>query len=537
MQPEKEDGNIEYKLKLLDLTPERTERLATQMRYRCDEGGSECIYNLGVEDDGTITGITEQEYESTIKCVKSAAQKNSYNIFNLTQTEVENGRSIYEVLIREKNDDSYIDIKVAIAGSVDCGKSTLLSVLTNGKKDNGRGSARLAVFNFPHEVATGRTSSIGHQILGYNNTGEVLNYQNGRVLSWPNIVKRSSKIISFYDLAGHEKYLKTTIFGLSASVPDMCMIMVGANRGVLKMTREHIFLCKTLGIPFCIIVTKIDMVKELDNILEDTLTSINIILKKPGIRRIPIRVKTKGDIIRCALNIHTETIVPIFLVSNVSLEGIPELHQFLNLLPKKNITKNTDDVECRIDSSWVVPGVGTVVGGHLISGTIKIGDKLWFGPNNNKYIQITVRSIHCKKVSIQQTFNNCYICLAVKGISKCEVHKGNVLVKYQKQQILCNKLVAAVEVLHAHSTTIKVGYQPVMHAHNVRTCVIIEDVVNKISSRYNKTDTDKILRIGDSADISLKLCYGMHFIKPGTNILLCEGRTKVVGYVKSVNIN
>ena len=30
----------------------------------------------------------------------------------------------------------------------------------------------------------------------------------------------------------------------------MCMIMVGANKGIMRMTREYIFLCKTLDIPW-----------------------------------------------------------------------------------------------------------------------------------------------------------------------------------------------------------------------------------------------------------------------------------------------
>ena len=40
MEPEKNYGNIEYKLKLIDKCNERIENLATQMRYRCIEGFS-----------------------------------------------------------------------------------------------------------------------------------------------------------------------------------------------------------------------------------------------------------------------------------------------------------------------------------------------------------------------------------------------------------------------------------------------------------------------------------------------------------------
>ena len=123
MEPENDEGNVEYKFKLLNLSTDRIEKLATQMRYRCTEGGSECIYILGVEDDGTMTGMTDMEYESTIKCIEAAAHTNSYSVTQLTKNNVVEDRSVYEVLIREKNTTQYIDVKVAVAGSVDSGKS------------------------------------------------------------------------------------------------------------------------------------------------------------------------------------------------------------------------------------------------------------------------------------------------------------------------------------------------------------------------------------------------------------------------------
>ena len=531
MEPEKEDGNIEYKLKLMNITPERIERLATQMRYRCTEGGSECIYILGVEDDGTMTGMTDDEYNSTIKCIQAAAQTNSYSVTQLTKNEVENKRYVYEVLVREKNTTEYIDVKVAVAGSVDSGKTSFLGVLTSGKKDNGRGSARLGVFNYPHEIQTGRTSSVGHQIVGYDNDGKNVSYHNDRMLSWPEIVKNSSKIISFYDLAGHEKYLKTTIFGLSASCPDLCIIMVAANRGVLRMTREHIFLCLTLGIPFCIIVTKIDMVQTNDKILDETMTSINKILKNPGVRKVPLKIKSEDDVIRAAIHLHTNTIVPIFTVSNTTLEGMDFMNKFLHLAPKKPFENSVDDVEMHIDLAWTVPSVGTVLGGHIKSGHIKIGDKLWFGPNNNNYTQVTVKSIHCKKVAVQEVDCGRYACLGLRGITKQDFRKGNVIVSKKNQQILCERVKAEVEVLQAHSTTIKEGYQPIMHALTVRTSCLIEKIENKVSSRNDLTDEDKVLRAKDKATITLKLHMGKKYIKPNTNILLCEGRTKVIGRI------
>lgn len=53
--------------------------------------------------------------------------------------------------------------------------------------------------------------------------------------------------------------MKTTIFGLVAMIPDYSLIIVGANMGVSKMTREHLGVSLFLKIPFAIVLTKVDI--------------------------------------------------------------------------------------------------------------------------------------------------------------------------------------------------------------------------------------------------------------------------------------
>lgn len=48
-----------------------------------------------------------------------------------------------------------IDVKIAVVGNVDSGKSTLVGVLSSRCLDDGRGLARSRIFNFPHEAQTG----------------------------------------------------------------------------------------------------------------------------------------------------------------------------------------------------------------------------------------------------------------------------------------------------------------------------------------------------------------------------------------------
>lgn len=60
----------------------------------------------------------------------------------------------------------FLYFSVAVVGNVDAGKSTLLGVLTHGELDNGRGHARQRLFRHKHEMESGRTSSVGNDILG-----------------------------------------------------------------------------------------------------------------------------------------------------------------------------------------------------------------------------------------------------------------------------------------------------------------------------------------------------------------------------------
>lgn len=58
---------------------------------------------------------------------------------------------VAEFLVRRRpQNDDFQEVRVAVVGNVDAGKSTLLGVLTHGELDNGRGFARQKLFR--HKV-------------------------------------------------------------------------------------------------------------------------------------------------------------------------------------------------------------------------------------------------------------------------------------------------------------------------------------------------------------------------------------------------
>lgn len=75
------------------------------------------------------------------------------------------------------------------------------------------------------------------------------------------------------DLAGHRKYLRTTVAGLSGYSPHHAMLVISSVLGIVGMTREHLALTIALEVPFFVVITKID-VSPPDSILKELQTTI-----------------------------------------------------------------------------------------------------------------------------------------------------------------------------------------------------------------------------------------------------------------------
>ena len=64
--PERDDGNIEYKLTLNNISEYKLIKYATQMKWRLAEGNGICKYTIGLLDNGTIIGVNDTDLENTI---------------------------------------------------------------------------------------------------------------------------------------------------------------------------------------------------------------------------------------------------------------------------------------------------------------------------------------------------------------------------------------------------------------------------------------------------------------------------------------
>ena len=246
------------------------------------------------------------------------------------------------------------ETRIGILGNVDSGKSTIISVLKEKILDNGRGLARKQILKHQHEKDSGRTSSITHHYY---------------------IDKDSNKVVSFIDLAGHEKYYKTTIFGVNGSSLDYIVLMIGSNMGVTKMTIEHLTLILILKIPFIVVFSKSDLCP--NNIFKQTFNSLTKVLKRYKIHNELKEINTL-ELCKENYNFKDKKIIPYFKVSNVNGSNIDLLMNFItniNEIYDWDLLKE-EKQKFVIEDVYYVNGVGLVISGTMISGIIKKPTKL-----------------------------------------------------------------------------------------------------------------------------------------------------------------
>jgi elongation factor 1-alpha len=429
--------------------------------------------------------------------------------------------------------------------------STLIGVLTSGELDDGNGKARNLVANHKHEIDSGKTSSISTKTLKLSN----------------------NKAITFIDLCGHEKYFKTTSFGLSAHFPDYAFIIVSANRGVLPMTRQHFRLILSFNIPAIFIITHIDISPP--DIYKNTIQSIAKMCNNFGGKMTSVKLlNTLEEFLNKTIitdnNVLTETleilqynnikqlVFPVLSVSNTTGFYINLLKELIAKLPLRDFWNSNSSLNNKfvkffklhidntlikpftpftgslfyIDDSYNPPGIGLVISGINRGAAIKPGDTMFLGPFGKEFIEIRIKTLHNNIKQLVEVINNhdrgC-ISFAPKranDLTKDKIKKGMLLfnnIEYTKH--LCYHFKAAITIFN-NSITLKNGYCPVMHMNTIRqTTRLILDTPPDNSNQISTLDKDSV------AVVKFKFKIKPEFIEPYNIFIFRSGNIHGIGMI------
>ena len=198
-------AHIRLKTLLTDPAEDNIPALVEHIKERLVEGHGEVLFDVGLEDNGDSMGFSKETWEFALERIGVACEQLKANYKMLMTRNVggdvevgprdakETGYSGKMILRQQPESvDDVIETRIAVVGNVDAGKSTMLGVLVKGGLDDGRGKARVNLFRHKHEIESGRTSSVGMEIMGFDSKGEIVTSNvAGRKLTWEEIGRRS----------------------------------------------------------------------------------------------------------------------------------------------------------------------------------------------------------------------------------------------------------------------------------------------------------------------------------------------------------
>jgi len=259
-----------------------------------------------------------------------------------------------------------VGIIVGTAGHIDHGKSTLMLALTGKDPDR-----------LKEEKARGITIELGYVFL---ETPE-------------------GDSVSFIDVPGHEKFIKTMVAGVATV--DCFLLVVSADEGVMPQTTEHLDILRLLEVDRGIVaLTKCDLV-------DDDL------------------IELAEEEVREALQGTPAESAPIMRVSAKTMAGIEELKVALIAMAKNTEGKSSEGrFRMPIDRIFTLKGFGTIVCGTGLSGSVKVGDTIELQPSGQKH-RVRELGVNEERKS-SEGFAGDRIAINLTGLKKEEVYRGSV---------------------------------------------------------------------------------------------------------------
>ncbi len=256
---------------------------------------------------------------------------------------------------------------IGTAGHIDHGKSSLMLALTGVDPDR-----------LKEEKARGITIELGYVFLDMED----------------------GSTVSFIDVPGHEKFIKTMVAGVSTV--DSFLLVVSADEGVMPQTREHLDILRILEVNRGIVaLSKCDLV-------DDDL------------------IELAEEEVREALENTPAENAPIFRVSAKTGFGLDSLKTaLLDMAASVERKSSQGRFRMPVDRIFSLKGFGTIVCGTGLSGQVNAGDTVEIQPVG-KTFRIREMGVNEHRHATKGEAGD-RIALNLTGVSKQDVHRGSVV--------------------------------------------------------------------------------------------------------------
>ena len=206
--------------------------------------------------------------------------------------------------------------------------------------------------------------------------------------------------IAFVDVPGHERFVHNMLAGISGL--DAVLLVIAADEGVMPQTREHLHICRLLGVQQGLLVlTRCDKV--------DDPEMLNLCADE-------VRELVKNTFLAEA---------PLLRTSAKTGEGLDELRNaLLQIASETHRTNSKRPFRLDVDRSFGIKGFGTVVTGTVRSGNLKLEEEVWQWPLQQPR---RIRSLQVHGTPMEKIWSGERAAINLSQISVEEIQRGDQL--------------------------------------------------------------------------------------------------------------
>ncbi len=340
------------------------------------------------------------------------------------------------------------------------------------------------------------------------------------------------------DAPGHRDFIKNMITGASQS--DAAILLISAKRGEFEagigpggQTREHAFLAYTLGVNQLVVaINKMDdlSVDWKQERYDEIKNEISRMLKMSGYKPEKIEfVPTSGW---TGDNLAKRSDKMPWYKGPTLFEALDKME-----VPPKPINK---PLRLPIQDIYTITGVGSVPVGRVETGVLKEGDDLIFMPSK---VKGQVKSIETHHVKVPKALPGDNIGFNVRGISKKDVHRGDVAGHPNNPPSVAKEFIGQIIVIH-HPTAIAAGYSPVLHSNTGQISCRFKELIAKLDPRTGQTveESPAFLKTGDGAVVRFEPIQPISietyadFPELGRFAIRDMGTTIAAGVIKEITV-
>ncbi|PSL05752.1 sulfate adenylyltransferase subunit 1 [Cecembia rubra] len=412
-------------------------------------------------------------------------------------------------------------IKIATAGSVDDGKSTLIGRLLY---DTGS----LTTDKLEAIEKTSRQRGFDYLDFSLATDGLVAEREQGITIDVAHIYFNTDKTnFIVADTPGHVEYTRNMVTGASTS--QVAIILIDARKGVIEQTYRHFFISNLLRLSHVVVaINKMDLVGYDEDVFLKIKADFDALVEKSNFKTeqitfIPISA-LKGE------NIAKKSAEMPWYLGNTLLDHLEVLEpedlqeQAFARFPVQYV------IRPKTDAFHDFRGFS----GKLYGSSLQVGDKVTILPS---FTESKIKSIQFFDQELDLAVPGASITITLED--EVDISRGDMIVK--SSELPSSEKSITATICQVNHKPLRIGDKYTLQHGVNRVLARVESIQSKIQTDFSGEERAEALKLNDIGKVSFKLSKAIHFDpyqvnrSNGSFILIDEGThdTVSVGFIEA----